>query len=133
MRSLNKRRCCPCGRKTSPSPESPRIVGSHPLQRTGIRNEDSIASQIYDPVYAEYFNRKAHEARTAQALGMIGQNVLGPERSLTYMPPDILDYIESYANQRGGKRRTMAHSYKKKLSKKPKIKNKKTKKTKNKK
>ena len=43
-----KSRCCRCpGSSTpTPSPESPRIVGSHPLQRTGIRTDDRIASQM---------------------------------------------------------------------------------------
>ena len=100
-----KSRCCSCSRSRSPSPspESPRIVGSHPLQRFGVRNYDHIVSQMHDPYYADYFDRKAREARTAQALGMISKRVQHPGNSPVYIPPDVLDTIGNYANRSGGK------------------------------
>ena len=112
-----KSRCCRCpGSSTpTPSPESPRIVGSHPLQRTGIRTDDRIASQMYNPYYADYFDRKAREARTAQALEMISRRVQRPGNSPVYPAPDVLDIIESYANTRGGKK---TRKYKKRPNKK---------------
>ena len=112
-----KSRCCPCpGSSTpTPSPESPRIVGSHPLQRTGVRSDDRIASQRYDPYYADYFDRKAREARTAQALGMISRRVQQPGSRPVYPAPDVLDIIESYANKSGGKR---TRKYKRRPTKK---------------
>ena len=114
-------RCCPCPGSTtstpSQRPESPRIVGSHPLQRTGIRTDDRIASQMYDPYYADYFDRKAREARTAQALGMISRRVQRPGNTPVYPAPDVLDIIKSYANTRGGKK---TRKYKKRPNKKKK-------------
>lgn len=122
-----KSRCCPCPGSPSPTPtpshESPRIVGSHPLQRTSRKSEghydDKIHSQMYDPQYADYFDRKAREARTAQALGMMSKRVQDPGRpdDPRYPPPDVLDIIQSYANQKGGKK---TRKYKKRSNKKKK-------------
>lgn len=114
-----KSRCCPCPGSPTPSPsaESPRIVGSHPLQITGIRNDDRIVSQMYDPQYADYFDRKAREARTAQALGMISKRVQHLGNSDVLMAPDVLDIIQSYANQKGGKK---TRKYKKRSNNKKK-------------
>ena len=121
-----KSRCCPCHGPPTPSPESPRIVGSSPIQRTGIRNDGRIVSQMYDPQYADYFEHKANEARTAQALGMISKRVQRPGNSGVLMAPDVLDIIHSYSNQRGGKR---TRKYKKRSNKKKKRSNKKKKRT----
>jgi len=98
---------CPCLGSLRPSsppraPTSPRIVGSHPLQRTGVSNEVRIASQMHDPQYADYFKHNAEEARIVQALGLISNRVQRPGNSPVYIPPDILDTI--YANVRGGKK-----------------------------
>ena len=106
--------CCPCSGSSTPSPESPRILGSHPLKRTGIRNNDHIASQIYDPQYADYLERRAHEERTAQALRLISDRVQRPGNNPVYIPPDVLDTIRNYANVRGGKK---TRKYKKRQNK----------------
>ena len=105
--------CCPCFDSSTPSPPpSPRIVGSHPLQRTGLRNDDRIASQMHDPQYADYFKRKFDEARTAQALGLISRRVQHPGNSPVFIPPDVLNTI--YANIHGGRK---TRKYKKRPNK----------------
>lgn len=106
--------CCPCSGSSTPSPESPRIVGSPRLKRTGVRNVGHIASQMYDPQYADYLERRAHEERSAQALGLISDRVQRPGNSPVYIPPDVLDTIRNYANVRGGKK---TRKYKKRQNK----------------
>ena len=107
--------CCPCFESSTPSPPpSPRIVDAHPLQRTGTRIDHRIASQMYDPQYADYFKRKDEEARTVQALGLISRRVQHPGNSPVFIPPDMLKTIRDYANTHGGRK---TRKYKKRPNK----------------
>ena len=115
-----KRKCCRCPGTASPTPsppDSPRTLGL-PLVRTRKKLPyDNIASQIENPENEHYFNDKARERRTRQALDLIGQRVLQPgnEASITYMPREMLHNIGNYANTRGGKK---TRKYKKRPNKK---------------
>ena len=97
------RKCCRCG--NSPSPESPRIVGSHPLKRTRRNRNDIIASQITNQYYEDYFKLKEEEKRIKEALEILSRRVMQPgssHDSLTYIPNDVLDTIAAYAKRGGG-------------------------------
>ena len=116
---MPRRRCCRCPGAATPSPpDSPRTLGP-PLVRTSINRHpyNTIASQIENQENEGYFNRKARERRTQQALDLIGQRVLQPgnEGSITYMPREMLHNIRNYANTRGGKK---TRKYKKRPNKK---------------
>jgi hypothetical protein len=119
---MPRRRCCRCPGAASPTPsppDSPRTLGL-PLVRTRKKLPyDNIASQIGNPENERYFNGKARERRTRQALNLIGQRVLQPgnEASITYMPREMLYNIRNYANTRGGKK---TRKYKKRPKKKKK-------------
>jgi hypothetical protein len=118
---MSKRRCCRCpGSTTStPSPpDSPRTLGP-PVVRTSINRHpyDTIASQVANPLYADYYEDIARKSRTRQALNLIGQRIQQPGNSPVYIPPDVLDTIGHYANSRGGKK---TRKYKKRPNKKKK-------------
>ena len=116
-----RRKCCRCpGSTTStPSPpDSPRTLGP-PVVRTSINRHpyDTIASQVANPLYADYYENLAHERRIQQALDLISQRIQQPGNSPVYIPPDVLDTIGHYANSRGGKK---TRKYKKRPKKKKK-------------
>lgn len=116
---MSRRRCCRCpGSTTStPSPpDSPRTLGP-PVVRTSINRHpyDTIASQVTNPLYADYYDNLAREERTRQALNFISRRIQQPGNSRVYIPPDVLDTIGHYANTRGGKK---TRKYKKRPNKK---------------
>ena len=112
------RKCCRCG--NSPSPESPRIVGSHPLKRTRRNRNDIIASQITNQYYEDYFKLKEEETRIKEALEILSRRVMQPgssHDSLTYIPNDVLDTIAAYAKRGGGSKNKKTGKNRKKQEK----------------
>ena len=76
-----RRRCCRCPGAATPSPpDSPRTLGP-PLVRTSINRHpyNTIASQIENQENEGYFNRKARERRTQQALNLIDKEFFNQE------------------------------------------------------